>query len=156
MWGLMRQAMLLGIDNRLDSSKVYKCPPLHYRADTLIGLENKVPATGDICALDKPFTLKVNGQNPSGGQYVGAIVFTPTGTSGGSWKHTATSCIPTYGCGEEAGGSTYQLEGVADGKPVLKMAATTASSAIAGYVGVYDWPAWQIELQSATGECWAE
>jgi hypothetical protein len=156
MIGHLRQAMLLGIEDRLDPGKIYKCPRVHYHADTLIGLVNKVPVTGDICGLDKPFTLKVNGQNPSGGAYVGVIVFTPTGESGGSWKHTATSCIPGVGCGDESGGSTYQLTGVADGKPVLMMDATTSSSAFKGYVGVYDWPAWQIELQRATGECSAE
>ncbi len=125
-----------------------------YRVNSVFGLYSKVPVMGDICALDKPFTLKVDGRNPSGGNYIGTFEFTPQGLSGGSWVHAATSCmIPSGKCGAESGSSTFRVEGIAEGKPVLKMAATTASSALDGYVGTWPWPEWQIELEPITGTC---
>jgi hypothetical protein len=128
----------------------------YYIVDTFIGVYSQVPMTGRICDLEQPFSLQVDGQNPSGGQYVGDITFTPTDTSGGSWKHTATSCMPGHACGKVSASGTYQLEGVAEGKPVLMMPATTVTSEVKGYVAAYDWPAWQIEPRSADGDCSAE
>jgi hypothetical protein len=89
-------------------------------------------------------------------QNVGDITFTPTATSGGSWKHTATSCIPGHTCAKVPGSGAYQLEGVAEGDPILMMPATTVTSEVKGYVAVYDWPAWQIELMPVDGDCSAD
>ena len=143
-----------GVGNAPLTVIYYQTP--RYRVDTFIGLYSQVPVKGMICDLEQPFTLQVDGQNPSGGQYVGDITFTPTDTSGGSWKHTATSCIPGYACGQVSGSGAYQLVGVAEGKPVLMMPATTSTSEVKGHVAAYDWPAWQIELYSTTENCSAE
>ena len=128
----------------------------YYIADTFLGLYFDHPVTGKICDLQQPFSLQVGGQNPSGGQYDGDITFTPTDASSGSWEHTATSCIPDYACGKVSASGAYQLVGVAEGKPVLMMPATTSTSEVKGYVAVYDWPAWQIELIPAYGDCSAD
>ncbi len=152
----MRQATLLGIDNRLDPDKVYKCAP-RYRVDTLIGgEESKVPLRGVICDLEKPFALKSKGQNLSGGQWDADFTFTPTGESGGSWKQIATSCIPGYACVTVSASGTYQLVGVADGNPVLMMAAHTGTGEVKGYVGVGYAPDYQFELHPTTEDCSAE
>lgn len=125
-----------------------------YRVNSVFGLYSKVPVAGDICALDKPFTLDVDGRNPSGGNYTGTFKFTPNDIHGGSWIHAATSCVASTGtCGAERGSSTYHVEGIAEGKPRLKMDATTASSTVKGYTGSWPWPEWEIELKPITGAC---
>lgn len=129
----------------------------YYRADTELGVYSKVPVSGDICALDKPFTLKVDGHNPSGGEYTGEIVFTPSSATAGTWKHTARSCIKSSGkCGKESGSGTYQVEGIQDNKPAILLNATTASSTLDGYTESWPWPAWQIELEKKSGACAAK
>jgi hypothetical protein len=110
---------------------------------TAIGLEWKVPVTGEIYDFQQPFTLDAIGENPAGGKYEGEIAFTPTDAGGGTWTHTATSCVSS-GCGEVTANGTYQLKGLAEDSPVLRMPATTIKSDVKGYVAVYDWPAWEI------------
>jgi hypothetical protein len=121
-----------------------------YAVDTAIGLEFKVPLTGLIHDFEEPFTLDSVGTNPSGGKYEGTIEFTPTDADGGTWTHTATSCVGLVGCGEVTANGTYQVEGLSAGTPILKMPATTIKSDIKGYVAVYDWPAWEIVPKPTT------
>jgi hypothetical protein len=156
MLGHLRLAALLGFDDRLDQSKVYKCPS-HYRVDGVYAGSDQILITGEICGLDKPFTLKVNGHNPSGGQYVGEIVFTPTSLFEGSWKHTASTCEPTSGmCATINTGSIYQAKGISEGKPMITMDPSTESMTVAGKGKSFDVPASQFELQPGTGTCSAK
>jgi hypothetical protein len=124
----------------------------YYEVDSSIGLYSQVPLKGKVCYVELPFTLQVEGKNPSGGKYEGDIRFTPTDANSGTWVHTATSEVHGR-TGTVSGSGTYRLEGVAEGKPVLKMPATTAKSELEGYVAEYDWPAWQIELIPQIGGC---
>ena len=75
--------------------------------------------TGVVCALDRPFTLKAE-QSLGGQPGVGEFVFIPAGASGGNWKYAGTMC-GEGACFQVNGSSTYQLEGVADGRPAIRM-----------------------------------
>jgi hypothetical protein len=120
-----------------------------YRVDTFMGSGWQVPVQGVIDDPELPFTLATIGKNPALGKYEGVIKFTPTDADGGTWEHTAETC-PGLACGTASANGTYQLEGVAEGKPVLKMAATTIKSKVGGHVASHDWPTWEIELIPAT------
>ncbi len=156
MLGHLRQAALLGIEDRLDQSKVYKCPA-NYRVDGVYASNDQIPVKGDICGLDKPFILKVDGQNPSGGKYTGEFMFAPAGWSEGSWKHAATTCAPGGKCATINSGGTYQVKGVMEGKPVITIDPTTEAMAIDGGSGkTFEVPSWQFDLQPAAGGCSAK
>lgn len=117
----------------------------------------RVHLSGVVCALDKPFTIKIEGRNAGQGQFVGDFVFTPAGTGGGSWKHKATTtCLPDLGCGTVEANGTYQFEGIADGKPVLVLNPTTQTSRVGGLGGTSYFPGLKINLEPATGVCSAE
>lgn len=124
--------------------------------DTVIAEGDQIFVQGIICALDKPFTLTMDGQDPSGGKYAGEITFTPTGMSGGSWKHAATVCAPTGECATIKASSTYRVQGVADGEPVIITDPTTKSITVAGQSISLDAPSWPIELIPTRGDCSAE
>lgn len=138
---------------KLDVTFMTQVP--YYRVDARIG-QPKVKLFGDICALDKPFKLSVNGRNAASGEYAGDMTFTPTGESGGNVKHTASSCLPGSGCAKCFASGTYQVVGVADGKPVLMIDAYNGGCEFKGYSATYGGSTEQIELNPATGECSAE
>ena len=115
--------------------------------------EDQVFLRGVICALDKPFTLTVNGQDPSDGEYTGELTFTPTGMSGGSWEHAATACSPDGMCATISAGGTYRVQGLADGEPVIIMDPTTESMTVAGMSKSFDVPGWQIRPIPTRGDC---
>jgi len=54
MLGFLRQAALLGIDGRLDQSKIEKCPKMSYQASGQVG---NGTWSGVVCSLDQPFTI---------------------------------------------------------------------------------------------------
>ncbi len=128
----------------------------YYIVDGVYAGYDQIPVWGSICALDKPFTLKVDGQNPSGGKYAGELVFTPTGMSGGSLKHTGTTCTPWGKCATINYSGTYRVQGVADDEPVIIMDPTTESMIVAGNSKSFDVPSWQIEPIPTQGDCSAD
>lgn len=158
--GLERSVSMLTDTGGVGSAQLrviyYEAP--YYRADGFYASYDSIPVTGVVCELDKPFNLQVNGQNPSGGKYSGEFAFAPAGTSGGSWKHTASTCEPAGGkCAIVNAGGTYQVKGVADGKPVIIMDPTTETMAIPGLNGkTFDVPGWQFNLTPIAGACTAK
>lgn len=124
-----------------------------------------IELTGTICAFDKPFTLKLGGHKPGGMPYTGKVEFTPKDAAGGSWKATGTYGTPDMGTTNDSGGSTYQVTGLADGKPEIVLNEFTQTGVIrlppevAAFfhappiITNYHWPGMQIPLISETGAC---
>ncbi len=129
----------------------YKVP--QYRVDGVYWRTDHL--TGIVCALDRPFTLKAE-QNRGGAPGVGEFVFTPAGAGGGSWKYAGTLCAPD-GCVTVNGSGTYQMEGVADGTPVIRVnpGSWTVTAPVVGTVasGQYIDRVEQIRLEPATEGC---
>ncbi len=69
--------------------------------------------TGTICSLDKSFTLNADA-NPISA--AGAFVFSPAAASSGAWSYNGLMEGLMYNAS-----STYQIEGVAEGAPVIVM-----------------------------------
>lgn len=116
---------------------------------------DRIFVSGNICALDKPFTLTVNGQDPESGKYTGELTFTPTGMNGGSWEHAATACAEDM-CATINASGTYRIQGAADGEPVIIMDPTTESMTAFGVSKSFDMPSWQIKPEPAYGDCSAD
>lgn len=93
----------------------YKVP--QYRVDGVYW--GAYHLTGTVCALDKTFTLKAE-QSLGGQPGVGEFVFTPAGGSSGNWKYAGTMCGEGI-CFAVNGSGTFQLDGIRDGKPAIRM-----------------------------------
>ncbi len=139
-----------GVGNAPLTVMYYKQPA--YLVDTSFGLDSKVPLSGVVCALDKPFTLKAEGNNPGAGPHVGQFAFTPNGASGGSWTYSAKSCT-TRDCGTVSASGTYQLQGAQETKPVIIMNPAAFTAVIAGGSGTWPSPTWQFDLNPLAKSC---
>jgi hypothetical protein len=130
---------------------IYYEPP-HFRVDQSVA-GGRAHLTGVICALDKPFSLNIEGRNAGSGPYAGSFKFAPAGTTGGSWTHKATTtCLPELGCGTVTAQGTFQVDS-STRKPVIIMNETTQISSIGGEGGTSIMPGWQFELEPETGVC---
>jgi hypothetical protein len=127
----------------------------HYIVDGPFGACTYISVKGVICALDKPFTLTTNGQDPEAGEYTGQFTFTPAGMSGGSWQYVATACAEDM-CATIKASATYRVQGVAGGEPVIIMDPTTQSMTAFGISKSFDMPSWQIKPEPAHGDCSAD
>lgn len=116
MLGYLRQAALLspanggGVIDRLDETKLEKCPP------GLVVDEggNDGQFSGTICALDKPFTLEFAS---AAGAMKGTYSFSPANKNGGKWSYTGTAA---GGIAQNTGSGSYTVEYGKNG-PVIRM-----------------------------------
>jgi hypothetical protein len=127
---------------------------LYLKARGFYVFYNQIPLDGDVCALDKSFRIRVNGQNPSGGKYEGTITFKPTSKKAGSWTHSATTCEPGGKCAMIQSNGTYAIETGAGEKQTVTVNAAKESMAIPRVGGKgFNVPSWQFDLEPATGSC---
>ncbi len=123
-----------------------------YRVDTAWA-GSTIRLTGAICAFDKPFTLKLGGHKPNGTPYAGKVEFTPSDATSGSWMATGSYTIPYSSPTNDSGGSTYQVTGLADGKPMIVLNAFTQHGSSAVFSASFDWPGMEIPLIPESGTC---
>jgi hypothetical protein len=117
-----------------------------YRVDQIIA-DGRGHLTGTVCALDKPFSLTIEGRNAAGGYYLGDFAFAPANASGGSWIHKAkTTCIDWLGCGTVDANGTYETRAGRDGRIIVTMHDTTQRPSIGGESGEVAMPGWEFEL----------
>lgn len=80
MLGILRQASLLGIEDRFDHSKILKCPKIRYKVYNPAEDPNFFES-GVICDLEKPFTIQLHGDGE-----ISTFKFTPSTTENGSFS----------------------------------------------------------------------
>jgi hypothetical protein len=139
MIGFLRQALLLGIEDRIDQSKVEKCPKMSYRASGKVG---NGTWSGVVCSLNEPFT--VDALSPG---LVMPFKFVPASPQAGTVSFDVTS----HGVSWKGGGS-YSVQGA--GSENLKLVGNVqASYTAAGRTGPYGVPL-KIDLTPLeTNEC---
>ena len=111
MWGQERfSAEIQKIYDTIDQVRI-NCT--NYRADGVYW--GAYHLSGLVCALDRPFTLNAEA-NLGGAAATGAFKFAPSGRTGGTWSFAGSMDGLPYN-----GSSTYELEGLTFGTPVIVM-----------------------------------
>ena len=139
MLGFLRQAALLGIDGRLDQSKIEKCPRMSYQASGQFGVNGVW--SGVACSLAEPFTIMAlppDLEMP--------FKFVPASAQAGTVSFDVTKFGTHW-----AGSGTYTVQGSSTDKLKIvgQLAGTYATNAGSG---AYDVPL-DIDLTSLGTSC---
>jgi hypothetical protein len=129
-----------------------------YRVDAPWENNDMIRIKGTICSFTKPFTLKISGHKPGGNfPYTGKVEFTPTDAISGSWLWTGQYTIPYSPPTSDKGGSTYQVTGLEEGKPIIVLNEFDHMGSCPGiFSKTWHIPGYQIPLIPETGLCLEE
>ena len=125
-----------------------------YTVDARWEQNGEIRLQGTICSFTEPFTLKLSGHKPANLPYTGQVAFTPTDATSGQWLWKGSYSTPYLPDTVDTGGSTYQVTGLKEGKPMIVLSAFEHQGTLPGYMSRSEQiPGYQFPLTPASGAC---